>query len=39
MGGKTYDISQAWFDRLQPDRANTVVLIPRGKIVVDAFPA
>ncbi|RJQ92033.1 hypothetical protein [Amycolatopsis panacis] len=38
-GGKTYDISQAWFERLQPDRANTVVLIPRSKIVVNAFPA
>ncbi|GAA3560572.1 hypothetical protein GCM10022222_50420 [Amycolatopsis ultiminotia] len=38
-GGKSYDISKSTFERLQPDRNNTVVLIPRSKVVVNIFPA
>ncbi|MFE3170792.1 hypothetical protein ACFXPA_29415 [Amycolatopsis sp. NPDC059090] len=38
-GGTTYRLTKPQFERLRPDRNNTVCLIPRSKIVVNILPA
>ncbi|MET8845885.1 hypothetical protein [Amycolatopsis sp. NPDC004625] len=38
-GGRTYPLERRLRERIRPDRANTVLIAPRSKVLVNVLPA